>query len=211
MLTQISDGDESELCKQILAVIATVYKPICLAELASLVEALEDTSGDVESLHEIIGLCGSFLTVRNDTIYFVHQSAKDYLLTEVASEIFPAGQGEAHHEIFSRSLKVLSKTLRRDVYSLRAPGYPIEEVEQPDPDPLAMSRYSCIFWIDHLHDCSMRPRGILKPDLSTVETFLRTKFLYWLEAVSICKSMSEAVVAMAKLEALLQVAPCLCF
>jgi hypothetical protein len=211
MLTQISDGDESELCKQILATIATVYKPICLAELASLVEALEDTSGDVESLHEIIGFCGSFLTVRNDTIYFVHQSAKDYLLAEASSEIFPTGQGQAHHEIFSRSLKVLSRILRRDVYSLCAPGYLIEQVEQPDPDPLAAVRYSCIYWADHLCDWSQQLCGSLKPHLLDLETFMQTKYLCWLEALSLCRSMSEGVVAMAKLETLLQVAPCLRF
>jgi hypothetical protein len=210
MMTQICNADESKLCKQILAAIATVYKPICLAELTSLVETLEDTSDDVESLHEIIGFCGSFLTIRNDMIYFVHQSAKDYLLTKASSEIFPTGQGEAHHEIFSRSLKVLSKTLRRDIYSLHAPGYPIEQVEQPNPDPLAASRYSCIYWADHLHDWSAPPCGSLKPDMSSVEEFMRMKYLYWLEALSLCKSMSEGVVAMAKLEALLQVVPCLC-
>ncbi|OCK75794.1 beta transducin-like protein HET-D2Y [Lepidopterella palustris CBS 459.81] len=33
---------------------------------------LEDMYDDVESLQEIIGLCGSFLTVRKDKIYFVH-------------------------------------------------------------------------------------------------------------------------------------------
>jgi hypothetical protein len=209
MMTQICNADESELCKQILTTVATVYKPICLAELTSLVEALENTTDDMESLHEIIGLCGSFLIIRNDTIYFVHQSAKDYLLTKASSEIFPTGQGEAHHEIFSRSLKVLSKILRRDIYSLHAPGYPIKQVEQPDPDPLAASRYLCIYWADHLSDWSARPCRSLKPNLSAIEKFMRTKYLYWLEALSLYKSMSEGVIAMVKLEALLQVAPCL--
>jgi hypothetical protein len=169
MMAQISNGGESELCKQIIATIATVYKPICLAELTSLVEALEDTTDDVASLHEIIGLCGSFLTVRNDMIYFVHQSAKDYLLAKAANKIFPAGQGEVHHEIFSRSLQVLSRILRRDIYDLDAPGYSIEQVEELDPDPLAPSRYSCIYWLDHLCDWSQQHRGSLKPHLSVLK------------------------------------------
>jgi hypothetical protein len=62
-------------------------------------------------------------------IYFVYQSAKDYLLAKVSSKIFPTGQGEAYRKIFLRSLKVLSEILRRDIYSLCAPGYPIEQVE----------------------------------------------------------------------------------
>ncbi|KAF2204700.1 hypothetical protein GQ43DRAFT_128485 [Delitschia confertaspora ATCC 74209] len=30
-------------------------------------------------------------------------------------------------------------------------GYPAEKVEQPELDPLAASRYSCIYWVDHLY------------------------------------------------------------
>ena len=38
-----------------------------------------------------------------------------------------------------------------------------------------------------------------------VDVFVRKKYLYWLEALSLCKSMSEGVLSMAKLEALIQV------
>jgi hypothetical protein len=185
--------------------IATVYEPICLAELASLVEALEDTADDEESLREVIDLCGSFLTVRHDTIYFVHQSAKDYLLAKASSKIFPFGKSEVHLDILSRSLKVLSGVLKRDIYNLRAPGYPIEQVKLPVPDPLAALRYSCIYWADHLYDWRRQPCQNFEAHLSAVETFVRSKYLYWLEALSLCKSLSEGVVSVGKLAALLQV------
>jgi hypothetical protein len=145
MMGQICDSNNSTLCKRILASIATVYEPITLFELTSLLETLEDVSDDLDSLQEIIGLCGSFLTIRKYTIYFVHQSAKDYLLAKASVEVFPSGKGETHHKIFSRSLEVMSRTLRRDIYSLGQLGYPIEMVKQPDPDPLIASRYSCIY------------------------------------------------------------------
>ena len=207
MMTQINKSDDSEVCKQILAIIATVYVPITLTELTSLVEMLEDASDDKDSLHELIGLCGSFLTIRKDRIYFVHQSAKDYLLARASNEIFPSGRGEIHHEIFLKSLEVMSRTLRRDMYSLRAIGYPIEQVVRPDPDPLAASRYSCINWVDHLldwNDIDATPKLDLT-DQDAIENFVRTKYLYWLEALSLYRSISEGVVLMAKLEILLQV------
>ena len=200
--------DNADLFKRILASTATVYRPITLKELTSLVEMLEDMSDDPESLGEIIGLCGSFLTIREGTIYFVHQSAKDYLLTNAFDEIFPSGREEAHYVIFSRSLQVMSRTLRRDIYNLRALGYPIERVELPDPDPLAASRYSCIYWVDHLCDWNPNSYANHKVDLQdrgVVDVFVRKKYLYWLEALSLCRSMSEGVVSMAKLEALIQV------
>jgi hypothetical protein len=181
MVEQIRNSDNADICKRILASIAIIYQPITLKELTSLVEMLEDMSDDLESLGEIIGYCGSFLTIREDTIYLVHQSAKDYLLTKAFDEIFPSGKGEAHYVVFSRSLQVISRTLRRDIYSLYALGYPIERVKQPDPDPLAVSRYPCIYWIDHLcdwnsnscinHKIDLQDRGI-------IDIFVRKKYLY---------------------------------
>src|SRR6266480_3335610 len=164
MIKKICESEDSELCRRILASIATVYEPITLTELTSLVEILQESSDDVESLQEIISLCGSFLTIREDIIYFVHQSAKDYLITKAFAIIFPSGREETHYEIFSGSLHVMSRTLRRDIYDLRAPGYLIEQVKPPDPDPLAALRYSCIYWVDHV--CRLRNyRGVTRPGL----------------------------------------------
>ncbi|KAF1967999.1 WD40 repeat-like protein, partial [Bimuria novae-zelandiae CBS 107.79] len=207
MMEQIRNSDDADLCKQILASIAIVYQPITLKEPTSLVEILEDRADDLESLGEIVTLCGSFLTTRYGTIYFVHQSAKDYLFTKALDEIFPSRREEAHYVIFSRSLLAMSRTLRRDMYSLRALGYPAEQVKPPDPDPLAASRYSCIYWIDHLWDWRLHSSADHSVDLQyigAVNSFIRMKYLYWVEALSLCKSMSKGVLSMAKLEALFQ-------
>jgi hypothetical protein len=61
-----------DLCKQILAITSTVYRPITLMETTSFVNTLEDIADDYESLATIIGVCGSFLVLRERTIFFVH-------------------------------------------------------------------------------------------------------------------------------------------
>jgi hypothetical protein len=102
----------------------------------------------------------------------------------------------------------MSRTLRRDIYSLRALGYPIERVIQPDPDPLAALRYSCIYLVDHLCDWNANSCANHRVDLQNggaVDVFVRKKYLYWLEALSLYRSMSEGVLSIAKLEALIQV------
>ena len=209
MLEQVCASDYADLCKRILATVAIVYRPITLEELTTLIEEIEDLSDDLASIREIIGLCGSFITVREHTVYFVHLSVKDFLLAAGFGEIFPSGKEEIHYHIFSRSLHVLSRTLKRDMYNLSAPGYSIEDVEIPDPDPLATVHYSCVYWIDHLcawnfmlldNSSNGVPNGAV-----VIENFLRTKYLYWLEAVSLCQSMSECMLAMARLEAFLKV------
>ncbi|KAF2675781.1 hypothetical protein K458DRAFT_397616 [Lentithecium fluviatile CBS 122367] len=206
-MQHISSSDDASLCKRTLALIAIVYRPVTLNELTYLCEPLKDIANDLDSVRRIVGLCGSFLTIQSGTVSFVHQSAKDFLCTKTVSDVFPSGKKEVHRAVFLRSLQVMSKTLQQDMYSLGALGYPADQVKEPDPDPLAASRYSCIYWIDHLsdwnHGCSAHDRVPLQ-DQGPVNNFLRTKYLYWLEALSLCKSMPKGVIAMAKLKTLMK-------
>jgi hypothetical protein len=207
-ICNMEDVDDVNLCKQILSIVTIAYRPVTLNELTSLVELLQDTSDDLESLEEIIGLCGSFLATRERTIYFVHQSAKDFLLTKACDEIFSSKAEDVHYTIVSRSLQVMSRTLRRDMYGLCAPGFPTDQVKLPDPDPLAAARYSCVYWVDHLRDWdsskSVKHEDILQ-DGGSVDKFLRKKYIYWLEALAILRRIADGVLSMAKLEGLLQV------
>ncbi|KAJ5292708.1 uncharacterized protein N7443_008661 [Penicillium atrosanguineum] len=205
MIDQISKSEDVELCKRILAVMSTVYRPISFDELASLVELPDGLSNDSEGLSEIIAICGSFLTVRDDTIIFVHQSAKEFLLRETQNGVFPRGIEAEHRGIFSRSLQAMFKTLRRDIFHLKFPGFPIEKVIPPSPNPLATAKYACVYWVDHLLFSGCHERKELNVDESgCIGEFLQKKYLHWLEALSILGGLSQGIVAMLKLDALLQ-------
>ncbi|KAK3946786.1 hypothetical protein QBC32DRAFT_329042 [Pseudoneurospora amorphoporcata] len=215
MREDMSQFDESDYCKHILAIVAIVRRPISLQELASLAKLPNTICNDLESLKDIIGLCGSFLTLRDQTVYFVHQSAQDFLLSNISGNqasqeafdwIFPKGKEDVHYTIFSKSLNTMSTILRRDIYSLSAPGFLRDKVQVPDPDPLATVRYSCVYWVDHLYDSisstNTKQYDYLQ-DNGVVYTFLKTKYLYWLEALSLLQAMPAGVIAIRKLEGLL--------
>jgi hypothetical protein len=205
MMQQMSESDDANICRCVLASIAVLYRPVTIRELLALVEQLEDVSNDVQ---EVIDLCGSFLTVREDTVYFVHQSAKDFLFAKASNEVFPNGTEEIHRAIFSTSLAHLSSMLQRDMYSLKASGSAIETVKPPHPDPLVASRYPCIYWIDHLHDSKPRSCANSVSDLQltgVINEFLREKYLYWVEGLSLCQSVGKGVISMTKLWSLVQV------
>ena len=178
-----------------------------IPELAALVEQLEDFVNDLELVREIVSLCGSFLTLRDNTVYFVHQSAKDFLLAKALNEVFPIGINSAHQSMFSKSLAILSQTLHRDMYGLKALGTPVRNVPPPKLNPLAESRYSCVYWINHLLDSrATSPMGsFADAQVKDVEVFLRKKYLYWLEGLSLCTSLEQGVVSMTKLWLILQV------
>ncbi|RYP49468.1 hypothetical protein DL768_004827 [Monosporascus sp. mg162] len=203
MMDQIRNSTDAKLSKSILAVVSVVYRPITLDEVTSFVDMPPRSSGNYKVLAEIIGLCGSFLTLRERTISFVHQSAKDFILEKASNDVFHSGIKDTHRTIFSRSLQVMSRTLRRDIYSLGAPGFRIDQVEQPDPDPLAAARYSCVYWVDHLHDSDPTTNAINDlQDGGSVDKFLRRSYLHWLEALSLLRSMSEGIASMLRLKAM---------
>lgn len=205
MWNQVSKSRDAQVCKSLLGVITTVYRPITLDELASCIDLPEDVADDEEALAEIVGLCGSFLTLRGRTISLVHQSAKDFLHREAVHQIFPSGE-RMHYSIFSKLLQVIARTLKRDIYGLHAPGYPIDKVKAPDPDPLAAARYACVYWVDHLAKCSSsKNANDHLNDRGPVGHFLRQDYFHWLEALSLSRSLSEGVASMLKLESLLKV------
>ncbi len=202
MVDQICNSEDAELCKNLLAVISVVYRPISLEEMMSLVD-MPDGVSDTYELEEIIGLCGSFLTLRERTISFVHQSAKDYLVKHANADIFPDGHTEVQQRIVSRSIDSMDQTLRRDIYDLRHPGYHIDKVEFQDPDPLALIRYACVYWVDHLCEIGIDNEALR--DDGTINTFFKKHLLHWLEALSLTKNIPKAVSAITKLTSLFAV------
>ncbi|KAE8331490.1 WD40-repeat-containing domain protein [Aspergillus sergii] len=202
MMSQIIDSDKSEICKSILGVTTTVLRPITLDEMIVYVDIPGD---DARALEDLVGLCGSFLSVQENTIFLIHQSAKDFIMGTASSEIFPHGKDMVHYDLFSRSLHLLRKHLRRDIYNLRAPGYPIQEVPIRNPDPLRAVRYACVYWIDHIVSCG-KIEDIKKAiaEEGLVDSFIQQSYLHWLEAMSILKSIPSGISSMQKLEKFIQ-------
>jgi hypothetical protein len=188
MMDAITESEGGELIRNILSTACFAFRPLKKAQLKTLVEELDSVGDDY--LEEIVESCGSFLTVRNDFVYFVHQSAKDFLLKSPQ-------QGEQisrHAMIFSRSIASLN-VLRRDIYGLHEPGVLAEEVEVPNPDPLASVAYSCTYWVHHLLEVGDETKEML----DSCESFLKQGLLNWLEALSLLKCLPFVTAAVVKL------------
>ncbi|KAK1837497.1 hypothetical protein CCHR01_19881, partial [Colletotrichum chrysophilum] len=209
MMQQINREEDAKLCRQVLALVTTTYRPLSLAEFTLLIKEHHPLANNLEFLQHVISTCGSFLTLRQDIVYFVHQSAKDFLMNKAYAafdQILPSGIAHQHHAIFSRSLDVLSRMLRRDIYELRNPGSSIEDILPPNPDPLASLKYSSAHWVDHLEHSNPAdsPTCVDLRNNASVHTFLKCHYLHWLEAQSLLKGMPQAVLAMQKLQSLVQ-------
>ncbi|KAF4449999.1 WD domain protein [Fusarium austroafricanum] len=196
MVAQVLGSRDQDICRAILAVVTVAFEPLSLAELAISDARLTCFHSDLETLSSIVNCCGSFLTIRNNIVYPVHQSVKDFLLT--SSDIFPSSIAGQHYSIFLSSMDRMQVTLHRDLYSVHDDTLYIHEISKPPSSPLDAIRYGCIYWVDHLHKSA--PDAIESPSTCIlVETFLKTKYLYWLEAISLLGCVSTAIRAIRKL------------
>jgi len=205
MMEQIQhdrDTDEAEVYKQTLRTITLACRPLHLDEIGVLAGLPEDLVNDSQALQGVVGLCGSFLTIREQIVYFVHQSAKDYFTTGNGSKIFPSEQMQIHYQLACRLLRLMSQCLRRDVCDLRRPGTLLSEVESGIVGrylPLQV-QYACCYWVEHL----LRSKLQLH-DNDDVHVFLRQHVLHWLEALSLIRKTPEGVLAIIALESIVAV------
>ena len=205
-IQQKNDENTVQLCKKILSSVTLAFRPLHLRELGVTADIPKRISTNLQWLNHLVDLCGSFLTVREETIYFVHQSAKDYFCSGKGSQIFPLGQAEEHHKIACRSLQVMSDTLRRDICSLQMPGALLDELNSVNRDPLVRIRYACCYWVNHLRDAShISQDQTALCDNGEVHIFLQEHFLHWLEVLSLLRNISDGVGMVRTLESMLKV------
>ena len=142
----------------------------------------------------------SFLTIREEYIYFIHQSAKDYLINDAFNIVFPAGTAPIHYDMFSRSLHAMSKNLGYNIYNLQDFGLKPNE-SKPDLDPLDPLRYSCIFWYKHLYEGDGKSSDYRHEisDNGAILKFFNTHFLHWLEALSLIHQVSDGILIIREL------------
>ncbi|KAJ5808765.1 hypothetical protein N7474_010034 [Penicillium riverlandense] len=204
MLVSMNSSNYAAKCKKLLLIMTSAYRPLYLDELLRLANFT-----DFAVPPQLVKRCGLLALGDDDNIvYFVHQSAKDYLVQaqgpEVLSSIFPHGHTEGHHMIVTQSLEDMKK-LKRDIYGRKHPGLSIDELEDSKKYGALLKplRYSCVYWADHLSDSETNFQSSSFCDGGIVNEFWKTCLLYWIEALSLMGNYSVAVSTSVKIIKLL--------
>jgi hypothetical protein len=196
IMTRIEDGNEEnrQRCKNVLVATSLAYRPLSFSELAVLAGLLPKINPET-----IIKKCGSFLTTKENTVYLIHQSAKEYLEANYTSKLPQGGAIQGHADISRRSIDAMSK-LRKNIYALPHPGFEFGDITVPSSDPLEGLQYCCVYWIQHLQksDTNLCDNG-------EVHKFLQKHLLHWLEALGWMGKTSEGIRAILLLEAQISV------
>ncbi|KAL7935407.1 hypothetical protein V8C35DRAFT_272036 [Trichoderma chlorosporum] len=196
--------NDQDRCRNVLATMAVAYQPLSLETLPVMC-GLKDRLARAEPLKILVRMCGSFLTIRENIVYFVHQSAKDYLMGEGHSRIFTSGSDTIHRVMFDRSLKAMQKPdlLRPNIYSLPYPGVKLHEISAPHPDPLAGIQYCCTHWLQHFCDGFLGTdstlNDVIHKDVNRILDFFKVHFLHWIEALSLQHNVQAGVTSLQKL------------
>ncbi|KAJ4209776.1 hypothetical protein NW767_000054 [Fusarium falciforme] len=204
MMERIEKQHNNKECLRTLSTVVLANRPLHKFELGMLLEFLEEAPGLGEAVERTLRKCGSYLTMRNDRVYIIHQSAKDYL----NGVLFPSGPTATHGLIFHAAANAMAKVLKENVYGVpKLDDFPqyglhVDEIPVPDPDPLLPVRYACKHWISHLY--GSRDEKSLADD-GVLHGFFNGYFLYWVEAMSLYQQLDVAAHSLYRLERLLRV------
>jgi len=148
MTEQIKENypEDATFYTQILRSATIAYRPLHLQELVSTTALPEEQFKDNLLVVELVELYSSFLTIREERVYLVHQSVKDYLTSGKGSSIFPSGMSEEHYDIIGRSIQAISAVLREDICGLKEPSALASEAgDKISNSPLMRIEYACCY------------------------------------------------------------------
>jgi hypothetical protein len=209
MIAQVlaQDARTVEHCRDVLRTITLAFRPLQLIELAVAAGLPCDHFGSLQAVIDLVSRCGSFLTVREGIVSFIHLSAKDYFTLGNGQQVFNGAPAEKHGKIAHRLLGAMYSMLQRDMCSLRKPGVRIQEVAgtgRIENSSLAPIAYACEYWIEHLQASGRGGSGIIA-DGGKVHKFFQKHLLHWLEAMSLLQKVPEAISALQELHSILGV------
>ncbi|KAI9775502.1 MAG: hypothetical protein M1839_001043 [Geoglossum umbratile] len=175
------------ISREALGAIVILFSPLPAHSLARLLYMPKQKVG------AMLGGLHSILDIPKDPTQPVrlhHPSLRDFLLDKqrCRDERFRVDKKKAHEALAKSCLRLMSKSLKRDICDLHTPGTLTSEVdscrvEQCLPADL---QYACRYWVQHLQQAQI--------DLSShgqVYEFFQKHFLHWLEALSLIGKISE--------------------
>jgi NACHT domain len=194
--------------RSVMGQLLAAIEPLSISSLIVLRRhGTKDDPEDSDRVHGILGYLGSLLsnvTSADQTrpIVPLHTSFRDFL-TSKTSDVFYVDLGDAHHQLAHSCLTIMLDNLKFNICKLESSHLANSDV--PDlksriakyiPPDLS---YACIYWDDHLGYVSFEHELFKK-----LRSLLETKFLFWLEVLSVKNSVGVASPALSSLSMWLQ-------
>ena len=206
--TNYTDKEREELCSALRRILGSVVVLSSQLSANALTKLLNITKQEVDQalddLHAILDIPED----QTRPLRLHHPSFRDFLHSKerCTNSNFWVDEKQAHRILAESCIRLMSKTLKRDICGLRAPGVLATEVKSSQLEQYLPSevQYACLYWVQHL-----QKSGIKLQDGDQVHQFLQIHLLHWLEALSWMRNISEGILAIITLQSIVRVSPVL--
>lgn len=150
IIEQVLTSEDEELAdcaRSILRSMVIALRPLTLNELAIVAKLPDEHRHNLPVLSEYVSQCGSIVTVREQTAYFVHLSAKTYILSMTSGTIMSSDLRADHQFLALNCFEYICKRLGQD---LSKTAY-LRGNDKHETEP----EYPMLFWPDHTRQAPM--------------------------------------------------------
>jgi len=202
-----TDAAKRSLANEFRIVVGSIVllaEPLSISSLARLLDINKSViDRRLDSLHSVLSVPAS----TDAPIRMFHLSFRDFLIDPDKRDNNPFWVDEraTHERIAIRCLELLlgSGYLRKDIiFSQEMSG-----LSRADIDPAVIElylpadvRYACLYWVHHIEHSNVQIT-----DSHQAYSFLKSHFLYWLEALSLLGKISDSITMIKSLQALISV------
>jgi hypothetical protein len=182
--------------KDILGSIVAFFSPLSVGSLSRLLLIpTQRVDRILRDLHAILDIPA----VQTRPLRLHHPSFRDFLLDRerCRDPNFWVNAEQAHQKLADNCIRLMATSLKQDICGVNIPGVLIADVgdDQVEQCLSPEVQYACLHWIEHL-----QKSGARLYDNDQVHQFLEVHLLYWLEALSWMRRVSEGIYAIASLE-----------
>ena len=189
----------------IVGSIVLLLDPLSIAQLFSLlsdsrVESQQELERALQTLHAVIDVPEP----PGSPIQPLHLSFRNFLLdpNRCLDRLFWVDEQQTHRNLALDCTRLLSSSLKRNICGLPSLGTLRSEIDFTAVEntlPQAV-QYACRHWTDHAQRGKM-----VVDDHGCIHNFLQQHFLHWLESMSLMGRISEAIIVMTNLMAMIDV------
>lgn len=138
------DEEVADYAKALLRSMAISLRPLALNELAIMANLPDEHRYNANLVREYVNICSSIVTVRDNIAYFVHLSAKTYILSACTGSIMSKDLRLDHQYLALNCFAFVCGKFGLDHF--RAASLPSVDRHEIEPE------YPIMFWMDHARD-----------------------------------------------------------
>ena len=182
--------------RSILSAVVLAANPLSPSTIAELL------GFDAEDVSHLLSLVNSLLILQDGDhpVRPFHKSFPDFITDpdRCTNQKFYVSPPQCHSDLLAACLNLMNQTLVKNMCQLpdAVANSDVKNLKEMIEEHITPAlQYACVSWYTHLIDVHMVPDYISKIT-STLHKFLETKFLFWLEVLSVLGATRNAVDAL---------------